>query len=352
MNPTFSQRLIQWQQQHGRHDLPWQVNDPYRIWLSEIMLQQTQVATVLHYYPRFIAAFPDVASLAAAETDQVLSLWAGLGYYTRARNLHKAAQQVIEQFNGQFPQQRHELEKLSGVGRSTAAAIAAFAFRQPETILDGNVKRVLCRVFALDGEINNQVFERQLWHLAESLLPDDPELMPNYTQGLMDLGATVCKRSKPLCLQCPMSDVCQAKAQDLITRLPRKKTAVAVKNISLYWCVLRRKDGAIYLEKRPNKGIWAGLYCVPSFDNLKQLNEFLNQCGLSAENASEQNAFLHRLTHRLLEIMPYELLLHNEILFRLPEHQQGTWFSQREIQTLGLPKPLSTYLNQTVHRYF
>ena len=201
--PTFSERLIRWQKAHGRHHLPWQVRHAYNVWLSEIMLQQTQVATVLDYYPRFIAHFPTVRSLAEAGQDEVLGLWAGLGYYSRARNLHKAAKQVVGDFGGEFPSARQELEKLCGVGRSTAAAIAAFAFHRREAILDGNVKRVLCRVFARDGNPADKKFENGLWDLAESLLPEANEDMPAYTQGLMDLGATVCKRTKPLCIQCP-----------------------------------------------------------------------------------------------------------------------------------------------------
>ncbi|XXQ67575.1 A/G-specific adenine glycosylase [Neisseriaceae bacterium B1] len=343
MNPSFSNRLITWQKQHGRHNLPWQVSDPYRVWLSEIMLQQTQVATVLDYYPRFLAAFPDVQRLAAAPQDEVLSLWAGLGYYSRARLLHKAAQQIVQQFGGQLPSQRLELEKLSGVGRSTAAAIAAFAFRQPETILDGNVKRVLCRVFALDGNPADKKFEQQLWQLAESLLPENRNDMPAYTQGLMDLGATVCKRSKPLCDICPMSDICQAKAQNKIDELPRKKTPIAVKNIALYWLILRRHDGAIWLEKRPQTGIWAGLYCVPTFESWAQLNDFAAQCGLLSEDLAEQTAFTHRLTHRLLEITPYECVLARNSVFRQPENHTGAWYTPAKIQSLGLPKPLFSY---------
>ena len=210
----FYERLIRWQKQHGRHHLTWQVQNPYCVWLSEIMLQQTQVATVLDYYPRFLEKFPTVQTLAAAPQDEVLSLWAGLGYYSRARNLHKAAQQVVGQFGGTFPSERKDLETLCGVGRSTAAAICAFAFNRRETILDGNVKRVLCRVFARDGNPQDKKFENSLWTLAESLLPSENADMPAYTQGLMDLGATVCKRTKPLCHQCPMADICEAKKQN------------------------------------------------------------------------------------------------------------------------------------------
>ena len=347
MKPSFATRLIDWQRQHGRHHLPWQTQDPYRVWLSEIMLQQTQVATVLDYYPRFVAAFPDIAALAAAEQEAVLSLWAGLGYYSRARNLHKAARQVVEQFGGQFPSSRLQLESLCGVGRSTAAAIAAFAFHQRETILDGNVKRVLCRVFAADGNPADKAFERQLWTLAESLLPEQADDMPAYTQGLMDLGATVCKRSKPLCSACPMADLCQAKAQQLIDVLPRKKSAVAVQQQYWYWLALTDQQGAVWLEKRPQHGIWAGLYCLPTFDNLADLYAYATRFGISETELQESPAINHRLTHRLLEITPLSATVEHIENIENQEclsEKNGGWVKRQELADHGLPKPLSRYL--------
>lgn len=343
MQPSFSERLIHWQRQFGRHHLPWQVSDPYCVWLSEIMLQQTQVATVLDYYPRFLRAFPNVAALAAAKQDEVLALWAGLGYYSRARFLHAAAMQVMDEFGGAFPDSRENLMRLKGVGRSTAAAIAAFAFGRREAILDGNVKRVLCRVFALDGEPGNRAFEAKLWDLAEHLLPEKSDEMAVYTQGLMDLGATVCTRAKPDCASCPMVDVCQAKALGLVGALPRRKTPAAVRTVSMFWLVLRRGDGAVWLEKRAQQGIWAGLYAVPCFETLGQLHDFTEQCGLLFEDAVEQAAMSHRLTHRLLEILPFELRLGDEEIFRQPE--KGAWVLPHEWRALGLPKPLDHYLN-------
>ena len=339
MANDFSQRLIAWQHQHGRHHLPWQVRDPYCIWLSEIMLQQTQVATVLDYYPRFLARFPNVKQLAQASQDEVLQLWAGLGYYSRARNLHTAAQQIVHDFAGAFPQTRQELEQLKGVGRSTAAAISAFAFHQRETILDGNVKRVICRVFALSGSLKDKTFEQQLWQFAQHLLPENPRDMPAYTQGLMDLGAMICKRSKPLCTSCPMADICQAKAQNLIDQLPRKNTPIAVKTLTLFWAIIRRKDSAIYVHKRPQKGIWAGLYCVPCFEQLSELNQFCQDYQLP-ENGEEQTPFTHRLTHRLLEIIAFEYQVPND--FNLPK---GKWINPQQ-QELGLPKPLNNYFQK------
>ncbi|KLT72362.1 adenine glycosylase [Neisseria arctica] len=352
MSPTldFSTRLIRWQRSHGRNNLPWQVTDPYRVWLSEIMLQQTQVSTVLDYYPRFIERFPNIQTLAHAPQDEVLSLWQGLGYYSRARNLHKAAQQVIQDFGGTFPQTRLELQQLCGVGRSTAAAISAFSFRQRETILDGNVKRVLCRVFALDGDPTDKKFENSLWALAESLLPEKADDMPAYTQGLMDLGATCCKRSTPLCHQCPMADICQAKAQNRTHELPRKKNTTTVKNLPLYWLILEQADRSLFLQKRPSSGIWGGLYCVPCFEDLHSLYRFAEQCGISADELEEQAAITHRLTHRLLLITPFKALTTDAAL--PSELSDGIWVNPSHLQNYGIPKPMNDYLKQKQYKLF
>ena len=338
--PSFADRLIHWQKQHGRHNLPWHSRDPYRVWLSEIMLQQTQVATVASYYPRFLAAFPTVSTLAAAAEDDVLALWQGLGYYSRARNLHKAAKQIMADFGGQFPAERTELEKLCGVGRSTAAAVAAFAFHKRETILDGNVKRVLCRVFAQDGDPQDKKFEHTLWTLAESLLPPENTEMPAYTQGLMDLGATVCKRSNPACPACPMSDICQAKAQGRTAELPRKKTAAEVKTLPLYWLIWHDENGALLLEKRPAKGIWGGLYCTPCFDSLQALHDFAARHGLTAEDLTELPPLTHRLTHRMLLITPFA------VAGKRPSEtlSDGLRVMPEKLADYGLPKPLAVWL--------
>ena len=336
---TFARRLIRWQKQHGRHNLPWQTRDPYRVWLSEIMLQQTQVATVAEYYPRFTAAFPTVADLAAAKQDDVLALWQGLGYYSRARNLHKAARQVMDNFGGHFPDTRLQLETLCGVGRSTAAAIAAFAFLRRETILDGNVKRVLCRVFALDGDLANKTFEKQLWTLAESLLPPDNADMPAYTQGLMDLGATMCRRSKPQCASCPMADICQAKQQNRTAELPRKKTAARVETLPLYWLLVRRTDGALWLEKRAEKGIWGGLSCVPCLESTAALYAAAADFGIDDGDLRELPALTHRLTHRLLLVSLFCARAR-----RQPENAAGAWVLPQDLADYGLPKPLAKLL--------
>lgn len=340
----FARRLVAWQRQCGRHDLPWQVRDPYRVWLSEIMLQQTQVATVLDYYPRFVQVFPDVSALAAADENAVLALWQGLGYYSRARHLHQAAQQVMQQFGGSFPSQRTQLETLCGVGRSTAAAIAAFCFHQRETILDGNVKRVLCRVFAIDGDIGSKPVTEALWTLAEQLLPEKPEDMAAYTQGLMDLGATVCKRSKPLCAACPMSETCLARQHNRQAELPRRKKAIAIKVLPLFWLVLRHSNGALWLQKRPASGIWGGLWCVPCVDSFQAILHAAAQWQLTDADLAEEKPILHRLTHRQLHITPFSATLSSP---PLPVNQmQGRWVLPQDLPDYGLPKPLSDYLQQ------
>lgn len=341
----FSERLILWQKKHGRHHLPWQVKNPYAVWLSEIMLQQTQVTTVLDYFPRFLSRFPSVQELASAKEDDVLALWAGLGYYSRARNLHKAAKQVVSEFNGQFPQHRQDLEKLCGVGRSTAAAIAAFSFNQRETILDGNVKRVLCRVFNQDGSPTDKKFEQSLWDLAEQLIPLQQNDMPSYIQGLMDLGSTVCKRTKPLCNVCPMHDICQAKAQDKISILPRKKSNIEIKTLPIYWLVIRDLKGAFLLEKRPPKGIWGGLYCVPCFEQLNDLYQYAANLGIAIEHLTEQISLTHRLTHRLLLITPFSISISNTPADKL-------WVEIEQIDNYGLPKPLLKLITQSQSTLF
>ncbi|MBP6116697.1 MAG: A/G-specific adenine glycosylase [Neisseriaceae bacterium] len=338
----FTEQLIAWQKTAGRHHLPWQVSDAYRVWLSEVMLQQTQVVTVLDYYPRFVAAFPTVADLAAAPQDDVLALWAGLGYYSRARNLHFAAKQVVADFNGCFPNTRLELETLKGVGRSTAAAIAAFAFQKREAILDGNVKRVLCRVFEQEGLPNDKKFETGLWALAESLLPA-AEHMGAYTQGLMDLGATVCKRSKPLCEACPMSALCLAHRHGQTERLPLKKPKQVVPIKPLYWLILSHPQAELLVEKRPDKGIWGGLYCVPTFDTLAALTDHCQTLGIDFMDLEEQVAINHRLTHFQLIITPY--VYHSpKALPEMPEH---LWATAETLNGLGMPKPLLNYLKQS-----
>jgi A/G-specific adenine glycosylase len=261
---SFAGRVIEWQHRHGRHDLPWQrTRDPYRIWLAEVMLQQTQVAAVIPYYARFLQRFPDVHALAAAPLDAVLAAWSGLGYYARARSLHRCAQFVAGQ-GGAFPRSVQELAKLPGIGRSTAAAVAALAFGARAAILDGNVKRVLARHFGVEGFPGAPAIERSLWTLAESLLPADG--VETYTQGLMDLGATVCRRGRPGCDTCPVSSTCVARGTGRTGSLPAPRPARKRPERRGLLLLIRDAAGGVLVEARPPRGIWGGMLGLPEFD--------------------------------------------------------------------------------------
>ena len=272
----FADAVIDWFETHGRHDLPWQADpSPYRVWVSEIMLQQTRVSTVIPYYQRFMARFPDVSALAAAEIDQVLHLWTGLGYYARARNLHKAARTIAYEHQGEFPDNLEELMQLSGIGRSTAGAILALSHGLPAPILDGNVKRVLARCFAVAGYPGNGRTSAELWALAERLLPprtDDSGTgstrtrIAAYTQGMMDLGATVCSRANPNCPRCPLQGRCLARLRNEVDRYPARKPSRALPLRSVAMFVFQDRDGRVLLEKRPPNGIWGSLYSLPQID--------------------------------------------------------------------------------------
>lgn len=302
----FAQRLITWQKVHGRHDLPWQnTHDPYAIWVSEIMLQQTQVVAVIAYYTKFMQRFPTIASLANASQEEVLQSWSGLGYYSRARNLHHAAQTIMEEFNGDFPQDFETIQTLSGIGRSTAAAIVSFAFNQIETILDGNVKRVLARHYLIAGWPSSPAVAKQLWSLAASLLPNDN--MVAYTQGLMDLGATLCTRSKPKCTACPLSQSCQAYAQHQTHQLPTPKPKKIMPQKETTMLIIRQGN-TVLLEKRPQKGIWAGLWSLPEITMAEIASESISQrLNLTAEPEEPLAIVNHAFTHYKLAITPQPL---------------------------------------------
>ena len=261
---SFAARLVDWQRTHGRHGLPWQdTRDPYRIWLSEIMLQQTQVATVVPYYRRFVAAFPDVAALAAAHPDRVLEHWSGLGYYRRAHHLHEAARAIVSRHAGRFPEDLQTITTLPGIGRSTAAAISAFAFGTRAAILDGNVRRVLARHCGVEGLPGAPKVEEVLWSIAESRLPERG--IETYTQALMDLGATLCTRTAPRCGDCPVADDCVARREDRIAELPSRRPKKALPQRAVRVLVVERA-GTLLLEKRPAVGIWSGLWSLPETD--------------------------------------------------------------------------------------
>ena len=338
---AFAPRLIRWQLEHGRHGLPWQhTRDPYRVWLSEVMLQQTQVSTVLAYYPRFLAAFPTVLALAQASSDEVMALWAGLGYYSRARNLHRCAQAVVSAHGGVFPASAEQLQTLPGIGASSAAAIAAFCHGERVSIVDGNVRRVLSRLLAFDQDLAQAASQRALWALAQGLLPSAPTPgeMSAYTQGLMDLGATVCLRSKPLCERCPVQGLCAARAADSVGRFPVKSKAAKRRHESWWLLVLRLRSASaedrFWLQRRPAPGIWAGLYCPPVFASEELLMAALPS-GVGA-GAQPLEPVAHSLTHRELRLHPVLLTL------SAPEGvlTDGGWVGAGELSDRGLPTPV------------
>jgi A/G-specific adenine glycosylase len=335
----FASHVMRWQQRHGRNSLPWQATrDPYRVWLSEIMLQQTQVATVLDYYPRFLARFPDVASLAAAEEDDVLALWSGLGYYSRARNLHRCAREIMTLHGGRFPGDARALQELPGIGRSTAAAIAAFCFGERAAILDGNVKRVLARVLGFGGDLAGAATQRELWSHAEALLPHRglAQAMPCYTQGLMDLGATVCSARDPGCNRCPVRALCAAYAQGDPQRYPVKSRKLRRSAESLWLLRAHTAAEAVWLQKRPRSGIWASLYCLPVFASREELRAALPaRC-----EVQDGPPVTHVLTHKDLYLYPVEVRLSA----KQPPRCEGAWMAPHEWQRLGLPAPIRKLL--------
>lgn len=300
---AFAAAVVAWQSRHGRNDLPWQgTRDPYRIWLSEIMLQQTQVTTVIPYFLRFAARFPTLRELAAAPEDEVLRLWSGLGYYSRARNLHRAARLVVERHGGEFPRSRADIEALPGIGRSTAAAIAGFAFGARAAILDGNVKRVLARHFAVEGFPGDRAVELELWQLAESLLP--AEGIERYIQGLMDLGATLCTTRAPGCARCPVKSTCRAFGEDRVAELPAPRPRRALPRRAAGMLVLL-KDGEVLLQKRPPAGVWGGLWSLPEVDVEADVRRIaLVQYGCTIRSVERLGVLRHAFTHFALDITP------------------------------------------------
>lgn len=344
----FANRLISWQKIHGRHDLPWQnTTDPYAIWVSEIMLQQTQVSAVIGYYAKFMARFPTIADLANATQDEVLQHWSGLGYYSRARNLHHAAQTMMDEHAGQFPQDFNTIQTLSGIGRSTAAAIASFAFNQVQTILDGNVKRVLARHFAISGWTSAPKTEKTLWQLAESLLPQSD--MVAYTQGLMDLGATICTRSKPKCTACPLVSSCMAYQQQLTTVLPTPKPKKSIPEKSTTMLILRQGN-EVMLVKRPATGIWGGLWSFPEIDDHEQQDYValaLSQFGINTTVDAPLATISHVFTHFKLHIKP-QLLSVNKYALQARE-ANAVWLDIEDALGAAIPTPVRNILLQLKH---
>ena len=338
---AFAPALIAWQRVHGRHDLPWQRSrGAYTVWLSEIMLQQTQVAAVIPYYRRFLERFPGVEALAAAQEDEVLALWSGLGYYTRARNLHRAARQVVERHGGRFPDTEAALTDLPGIGRSTAAAIRVFAFGRRAAILDGNVKRVLARLCGIDGYPGDAAVARRLWQAAESLLPGSG--LRAYTQGLMDLGAMLCTRRIPRCEQCPAAGLCIAHREGRTAQLPAPRPRKVLPQRRTTMMILRRA-GEVLLEKRPPTGVWGGLWSFPEVDaDADAVAYCLRRYGAEVEVLTALPLVAHGFTHFHLDILPLPLRVR-----RWPRQaaQPGrAWLSLAQAQSAAIPQPVRRIL--------
>jgi A/G-specific adenine glycosylase len=337
----FSKSILKWFDQHGRKNLPWQENKtPYRVWVSEIMLQQTQVTTVIPYFKKFMQQFPDVSALANATEDTVLHLWTGLGYYTRARNLHKTAKIIHENFSGIFPDDIYDLEKLPGIGLSTAGAIVSIAFKKPATILDGNVKRVLTRYHGIKEWPGEKNTLEQLWKIAESYTPS--KRADDYSQAIMDLGATICIRGKPLCNVCPLKKTCVALEKNIAKELPasKPKKILAVRKATILFI---QKNASVLLEKRPPIGIWGGLWCPPQISehvSEKQIKDFcFERFSFRPTDIKLGNEFRHTFSHFHLDILPVNISL-SFTKSKIMDSEQQIWYNLTDSQTVGLPAPV------------
>jgi A/G-specific adenine glycosylase len=339
--PSFSIRIVRWQEKHGRHDLPWQgTRDAYRIWLSEIMLQQTQVATVTPYFERFVARFPTVRALAQASEDDVLALWSGLGYYARARNLHRAAREVAARHGGEFPVSSAALAELPGIGRSTAAAIAAFSSGERGAILDGNVKRVLARHAGIAGDPGSAATLARLWAEAEARLPRGG--IERYTQGMMDVGANVCLPRSPHCLLCPVNADCVARIENRIGELPARKRRASPRRKRIAMLVVVSR-GEVLLEKRPGTGIWGGLWSLPEADASEDPGEVLaRDWGIESASLDAMEPFEHAFTHFTLEVAPWRVSLKKAT--RIAEGRAAAWMPLADLAGAALPSPVRKLL--------
>ncbi|TAL77858.1 MAG: A/G-specific adenine glycosylase [Burkholderiaceae bacterium] len=340
----FATAIAQWQRAAGRNNLPWQnSHDPYRIWLSEIMLQQTQVSTAIGYYERFLKRFPTVQALAQATQDEVMPYWAGLGYYARARNLHQCAREICETHGGQFPHEAEQIMQLPGIGRSTAAAIAAFAYGKRDPIMDGNVKRVFTRYFGIFGDPATRATERRLWETAQKVLdaaPPDLD-MTAYTQGLMDLGASLCSRGQPNCAACPLAASCYACVESRQADLPVRKRKKQVEERECAMLILQ-SDGRILLERRPSRGIWGGLWSLPQYDDAHALRETCRNMGLTADDTCRMAGLRHTFSHFKLNIEPWHVEAGATVLAE-PRTDQA-WIAIRDLASAALPAPVRKIL--------
>ncbi|WP_308912229.1 A/G-specific adenine glycosylase [Acinetobacter schindleri] len=338
---VFSDALLEWFDVHGRHDLPWQVaDDPYKVWVSEIMLQQTQVKTVLQYFDRFIARFPTIQDLGTATWDEVAPYWAGLGYYARARNLHKAAGIVAKQ--GHFPETLEEWIALPGIGRSTAGALMSLGLRKYGVIMDGNVKRVLSRFFAIEDDLSKPIHERAMWQLAEELCPN--ERSHDYTQAIMDLGATVCTPKKPLCLYCPMQQHCQAHQQGLENELPFKKAKKPVPVKSAQVLILQCGDQWLW-QQRPNTGLWGGLWCLPIIEEVHEMDVLKQSLGL--KQFIQKAEISHSFTHFTWQLQGLVFAIDADLQEHLAIELNGIWLEPTAAVQAGIPTAMKKLISAT-----
>ena len=339
MPDSFADRLLRWFDTHGRKELPWQhPRSAYRVWLSEVMLQQTQVATVIPYFLRFVEKFPDIASLAAAQSDEVLALWSGLGYYSRARNLHRTATLCVEKYDGDLPRDFHALHDLPGIGRSTAGAILAQAHGLPFPILEGNVKRILCRYHGIRGWPGSTSTQKQLWTLAERHVPE--KRVVDYTQAIMDLGAAVCLYPRPHCEICPLADDCVARLENLTTVLPERKPSRELPRRQTVMLVLRDIDGRVLMQRRPPTGVWAGLWSLPEVADItvaKRDVTHTRQLRIRGRTRAGE-PFTHTFSHYHLEITPLSARV--ELGNRVADDVDQRWLSPADAVQLGLPAPV------------
>ena len=336
--------------------MPWQgTKDPYAIWVSEIMLQQTQVSSVISYYQRFMVSFPDIASLAGALVGDVLTLWSGLGYYARARNLHRTACIIMEQYDGVFPQNAATLQRLPGIGRSTAAAIAAFAFGECSTILDGNVKRILVRYFGIRDHPSEKLVEERLWQLAESLLPakeNNHQIMISYTQALMDLGALICVRSRPRCQYCPLQVDCVAYQSNLTAKLPVPKPRKALPVREIVHLILLDQE-RILLKRRPTSGIWGGLWCFPEISvDQDSIDYCKRNLHMQVAELIRLPHLQHTFTHFKLIIQPHllQLIIHQPVCEEKCEENSYIWLTIEQAMQQAIPVPVRKLLSKA-HPY-
>jgi A/G-specific adenine glycosylase len=343
---TFQKNILAWFDQHGRKDLPWQHDiTPYRVWLSEIMLQQTQVATVIPYFNTFIEKFPDIESLANADIDEVLHLWSGLGYYARARNLHKTAKLIAGQ--ARFPDTLDELLELPGIGQSTAGAILSIAFNKSHPILDGNVKRVLTRFKAVSGWPGNNAVNKELWAISARLTPI--QRVADYTQAMMDLGATLCTRTKPTCKACPLNADCLARLADNVALFPTPKPAKTLPIKQVFFLMVKDADNRIFLEKRPPTGIWGGLWSLPEFDTIDAAHDWCHSGNLHISHQQILTTQRHTFSHYHLDYTPMLIEINNPNNFVM-EANQSVWYKVDQVNNIGLAAPIKQLLQQSHSR--